>query len=238
MIELDIIKERGILKIQEGDEYTVRVLFGLCNALWFWQKGEPHAIFVSGRHSDCYVNCNRVLRFTNLNRILAEQLVRKLIRKGITGDKIDWVVSSAYAAIPFGQEVAKQLNTCFGFTEKDGKGQLWKRFEIPENAVVLQVEELITTMHTTREVRDAILKDNPCQNFRFLEKDGKTVVVSLVHRPNNLSVEYPDYEVISLMEMEMRTWKPEDCPLCKRGSLSLKPKDNWLELTKKDRSQN
>lgn len=232
---MNITKERKILKIQEGDDYTAKELFELCDAIWLHkEKNQPHALLTSGKHSDGYINCNQVLRFVNLNRILAKRLVRRLTQEGITGDKIDWVVSSAYAAIPFGQEIAKQLNTCFGFTEKDGKGQLWKRFEIPENAVVLQVEELITTMQTTWEVRNAILESNPHSQIGFLEKDGKTAVATLVHRSNNLSVEYPNYKVISLMELEIHAWDSKDCPLCQQGSSVLAPKTHWAELTGKN----
>lgn len=227
---MDVFKEKEILGIEIDRKNSSKALFEISDAIWLHKGTQPHALLASGKHSDGYVNCNQVLRFPNLNRILVEQLIKKLAENGIIKDDVDWVVSSAYAAIPFGQEVAKQLNACFGFTEKNDKNQIWKRFEIPKGAIVLQAEELITTLSTSEKVREAIYQDNPHQSFEFLKKDGKVVVATLVHRPNSLPVDYLDYVVMPLIELEIHAWDEKDCSLCKAGSPALKPKSNWQKL--------
>ncbi|MBZ9572599.1 hypothetical protein KJA17_00170, partial [Patescibacteria group bacterium] len=110
------------------------------------------------------------------------------------------------------------------------KDQVWTgRFDLPAGARILQVEELITTLKTTRAVKEEILKANP--EVDFLGMDGKTLVATAVHRPAML-VEYPDYKVIPLMELEIHNWEPEECSLCKEGSKALEPKPNWQEFRK------
>jgi hypothetical protein len=52
-------------------------------------------------------------------------------------------------------------------------------------------------------------------------------VATIVHRPDHLPIEYPDYQVIALLEKEIHDWHPSECPLCKGGSKALKPKQNW-----------
>jgi len=203
-------------------------LLEYCQASWFYagEAREPHAILTSGKHSDGYINLNAVLQYPNLCEILAGQLIENLKKQGITREKIDAVVSSSFAAITFGQEVARQLNVLFVFTEKVGEEQRWGgRFELPPGARILQVEELITTFHTTRKVKEAILAGNP--KVKFLDIDGKTIVATVVYRPEDLSKEDPNFKIIALMSKEIHSWDPEKCPLCQKGSPALKPKPNW-----------
>jgi orotidine-5'-phosphate decarboxylase len=221
-------KIRKILEIEEGQPEE---LLKNCNAIWIYsgKEGEPHALLASGKHSDGYINLNAVLQFPNLCQILAHKLIEKLKAQGITREKIDAVASSSFAAITFGQEVARQLNVLFVFTEKEGDEQKWSgRFELPKGCRILQVEELVTTLGTTEKVKKAILEKNP--DVRFLEIDGKTVVATIFHRPDRLPIDYPHYKVIALIEKEIHNWDPNECPLCQKGSEALKPKQNWQKF--------
>lgn len=220
-----LAKVRKTLEMKTGSPAEV---LESCQSSWFYaaQEGEPHAILASGKHSDGYINLNAVLQFPNLCEILARQLIIRLEAQGITKEKIDAVVSSSFAAITFGQEVSRQLNVLFVFTEKVGEDQKWGgRFELPAEARILQVEELITTTHTTRKVKEAVLVSNP--QVKFLEINGKTVVATIVYRPEDLSKEDPEFEVIALIPKEIHIWEPDKCPLCQKGSPALKPKPNW-----------
>ncbi len=227
---MDLVKARKILKIK--DELPEKLL-EICEAIWIYQgkPGEPHALLTSGKHSDGYINLNAVLQFPNLCEILARKSIEKLKKEGIDLEKIDVIASSSYAAIALGQEVARQLRAIFVFTEKEQKEQRWSgRFEIPSGSTILQVEELITTLGTTRKVKKAILAQNP--NVNFLEKEGKTIVATIVHRPEKLPKTYSDYHVIALIEKEIHVWESNECPLCKKGSQVLKAKPNWERFIK------
>lgn len=220
-----LARAREILEMTAGEPEE---LLGICQAIWIYagKEGEPHALLVSGKHSDGYINLNVVLQFPHLSEILARRLIENLKEQGITREKIDAVVSSSFAALTFGQELARQLNVLFVFTEKAGEEQKWSgRFELPPGARILQVEELITTLHTTRRVKEAVLAAHP--TVKFLKVNGKTIVATAVYRPDDLSKEEPDFQIIALIPKEIHNWDPGQCPLCQKGSPALKPKPNW-----------
>ena len=224
-------KEREIRKITEdevgyGRENYIEV-FNLCNAFWTYNGRGPHALLTSGKHSDGYIDCSKVLKFTNLRDILAQRMVEEVLFPIIGGFiEVDYIISSSMAAIPFGDGVATYLGASFIYTEKVGGVQRLKRFDISSRAKILQVEELITTMKTTRQVTNAIIEKNKSVEF-VKDENGKVVVLTLVHRPEKLPVE-SDYRVLPLVELEIHNWTPEECPLCKAGSKALKPKENWV----------
>lgn len=226
---MDIMRALRILELS-FDRKKPEEILDVAEAFWVYQEflGGPHALLTSGFHSDGYYNLNSVLQFSNLSKALAKNLVRKLPVS--LRERVDVVASSSFAAITFGKDVSNELKSMFVFTEKQGEEQVWTgRFELPADAQVLQVEELITTLGTTKKVQESILRVNP--NVKFLEIEGRTAVLTVVHRPSKL-VEYPDYKVIPLIEVEIHNWEPVECPLCKDGSVAKRPKPNWQEFRK------
>jgi len=206
------------------------------DAYWVYQGDPrpeaPHAKLTSGKCSNGFIDCLKILRYPQLAEILGRQLGRKLKESGISG--VHWVISSPYAAITFGHEVAKELDALFMFCEKDpadpvGKKMLWRRMQIPEGERVLQVEELITTSSTFKEIRRAVEDGNP-NPVNFFPEVG-----ALVHRPEKLPKEYNGRRVIALIEKEIQVFEPgpATCPYCAAGSEPIRPKENWAELTGK-----
>lgn len=209
------------------------------DAYWAYE-GEPgpgkgHAELVSGLCSDGYFDVPRVLKYPNVAEILGRQLGRRLREAGV--GRVDWVVSSAYAAIPFGHEVAKALGAIFGYVEKDPadpdqKRMLWRRMTIPAGAIVLQAEELVTTTGTLDQVRQAVEKGNVglgiAEPVTFLSTVG-----ALVLRPPKLLPEYGGRMIISLIKKEMKAYNPQECPYCAAGSPRYRPKTHWKALTGK-----
>lgn len=206
--------------------------FELCNAVWIHNGNPlfPHAELSAGLCSNGFFESQGVLENPNLSEILAHQLIMKLQKIGIK--KPDWVVSSSYAAMTFGYEVARQIGATFGFTEKDcsdskGKRMLWRRRTIPEYSTVLQIEELGTTSNTFREVRRAVTEGNS-KTVCFLPTVGM-----LIHRPPQLPVDYGECNVVSLIEKGIWAVDPTKCSLCEAGSKRYRPKTHWVELTRK-----
>lgn len=178
-----IERERAIKRLSfqelEGIEpLFIFEIFEISNAIWLHNgiPEAPHALLTSGKHSDGYIDCSQVLKYSNLRCFLATKLLHKAIpfieKCGFSPEKIDYVVSSSMAAIPLGEAIANALNLIFIYTEKDKcQKQKLKRFEIPDGAVVLQVEELITTLKTTREVREAVISKN--NNIVFVSDEER-----------------------------------------------------------------
>ena len=198
-------------------------IFRQCSALW-QHSGDPkapHARLTSGLCSNGFVNTLEVLRHTNLCSIMAQQIVGKVLD---FYKKPDWVIGSDHAGATLSFEVARQLNVDHDFTEKgDGKSQVWKRFEVLPGQLVLQVEELITTSLTLKEVRKGIRAGNP------LPVEFSPFVVALVHRSDELELEGTPIHFIR--HFDIKTWDPTVCPLCAQGSESIPAKKNWARLT-------
>lgn len=179
----------------------------------------PHVLLTGGDCSDGYINSALVTSDPSTLSYIVSELLPYLPRA-------DWVIGSPYAAITFSYEVARQMGAMHGHAEKDpqdSKRLRWQRFEIPEDAIVLHAEELITTFGTTLAVRRAIETENPAP-VRFLP-----CVATIIYRPPTLDV-LPTFPVLALVKREIKTWKREECPLHTEGSPALRPKEHWAEL--------
>jgi orotate phosphoribosyltransferase len=193
-------------------------------ALWLHSGNpeDPHVELTSGKCSNGFVDVLRATHETEICELMAELLVRKL-RQNYDG-RVDWVVGSDHAAATLSYAVAVQLGVKHDFTEKGpDKTQVWKRFVVAPDEVVLQVEDLITTTGTLREVREGIRGGNPCPvNFA-------PACLALVHRSETYSFE--GAPVLYLVHYDIAVWESSDCPLCAAGSRRIRPKQNWAELT-------
>ncbi|MFH1714470.1 MAG: hypothetical protein ABH831_02680 [Candidatus Nealsonbacteria bacterium] len=204
------------------------------DAYWAYEgepsPDKPHAELTSGVCSDGFFDCLRVLRYPNIAEILGYQAAMRVLPL-FSPSNGDWVISSAYAAITFGHEVAKALGIIFMNTEKDPenpKKQLWHRMIIPAEACVLQAEELVTTSSTFQEVLRAVEEGNEVKPVSHYSP-----VVALIHRPPKLSVEYNGRMVVAVVEKAINNYDPRDCPYCAVGSTRYRPKTHWAELTGK-----
>ncbi|NOZ03575.1 MAG: orotate phosphoribosyltransferase [FCB group bacterium] len=113
---------------------------------------EGHFILTSGRHSDTYFQCAKVLQYP-------QHLTRfgKMISDHFKNETIDVVISPAVGGIVIGTEVGRQLGVKSIFAErKDGKMMLRRGFEINPGDKILVVEDVITTGGSVREVMDVV----------------------------------------------------------------------------------
>ncbi len=208
------------------------------NAYWIYEgppiPNKAHAELTTGLCSDGFFDVLKILRYPNITEILGNQLACKIrTETGIWMGNVDWVVSSPYAAITLGHEVAKVFKATFLMAEKDladlkRKKMIWSRMTIPAGARVLRIEELVTTSGTFKEVTRAVQEGNRIKPVIFIP-----IVGTIIHRPEKIPTEYGDIKVISLVEKEIKNYKPEECPYCKVGSPRYSPKTNWAELTGK-----
>ncbi|MEE8341335.1 MAG: orotate phosphoribosyltransferase [Candidatus Neomarinimicrobiota bacterium] len=126
---------------------------------------EGHFKLTSGRHSEAYFQCARVLQFPEYLTLFS-----KIIADHFKNDKINTVISPAIGGIVIGTEVGRQLNVKTIFTErKDGTMKLRRGFEIKKDEHVLVVEDVLTTGGSINEV------------IKIVEKyGGKVAGVSVV----------------------------------------------------------
>jgi orotate phosphoribosyltransferase len=168
-----------------------------------------HFLLSSGLHSDTYFQSALILQYPQVAEKLAAALAGKIKEAGI---KIDLVVSPAMGGVIIGHEVARALGTRAVFTERqDGKVMLRRGFGIKQGEKVLVVEDVVTTGLSTKEVIEAITP---------LGADVKAVCSLVDRSAGKAGFSVPQF---SLLSLEVKSFDPSVCPLCKDGSKAVKP---------------
>mgnify|MGYP000891448838 CR=1 FL=1 len=168
---------------------------------------EGHFILSSGLHSPNYLQCALALQYP----IDAAKFGRAIAEK-MQDQQFDTVASPAIGGLVIGYAVAQALNVRFIWTERqDGVMTVRRGFSVKQNENILVVEDVITTGGSTRECISALEK-----------LGGKvTAAASIIDRSNGVAdVGVPR---IALVAMEVPSYKPEDCPMCARGEIAVKP---------------
>lgn len=166
-----------------------------------------HFRLSSGLHSGQYLQCARVLQHPEHAGALCKALADKF-----KDEKIDVVIAPALGGIIVSHEVARSLKTKSLFAERvEGKMTLRRGFELREKDKVLVVEDVITTGLSTKEVIEAV------KSF------GATVigVGCLIDRSKG-AIDF-DVRAEALLKIDIPTFKPEACPLCKEKIPLTKP---------------
>jgi orotate phosphoribosyltransferase len=166
-----------------------------------------HFLLTSGRHSDRYFQCAKVLQYPEH----AEKLC-KMIANNFKGAEIDTVIAPAIGGLVVGQEVARQLNKRFIFAEReDKKLSLRRGFSLDEKEKVLVCEDVVTTGGSVFEVIDIV-------------KNSKAEVIGIgfiVDRSNGkVNFGYPQF---STLKMEVVSYLSDECPLCREDIELVKP---------------
>ncbi|MCW0200206.1 orotate phosphoribosyltransferase [Sphingopyxis sp.] len=116
---------------------------------------QGHFLLSSGRHSEYYLQCARVLMDTERAGRLAVALAAKLPRD--LRQAIDLVVSPAMGGVIIGHEMGRALGKPAIFVERPtGIFELRRGFAIPAGAKVLMVEDVVTTGLSSREAMEAV----------------------------------------------------------------------------------
>ena len=111
---------------------------------------QGHFLLSSGRHSEYYLQCARVLMDTTRAGRLAVALAAKLPRD--LKQAIDVVVSPAMGGVIIGHEMGRALGKPAIFVERPtGSFELRRGFTIEPGAKVLMVEDVVTTGLSSRE---------------------------------------------------------------------------------------
>lgn len=168
---------------------------------------EGHFILSSGLHSPKYLQCALALQYP-----LDAAKFGKAIAEHFVNENIETVASPAIGGLIIGYAVAQALNVRFIWTERqNGEMTVRRGFTVKENEKILVVEDVITTGGSTRECIEA------------LEKIGGKVTnaASIIDRSNGAAdVGVPR---IALVNLDVPSYKPENCPLCEQGIEAVKP---------------
>lgn len=163
---------------------------------------EGHFLLTSGLHSPRYVEKFNVLQ----KPVYTEKLCRAMAEK-FKDANIETVVGPVTGGILLAHETGKALGTRAIFTEREnGKMTFRRGFTLHEGERVLIVEDIVTTGGSIREVIDVVK-----------EHGGIPVAVSMLVDRSGGKATFGDVPSTALIHMDVQTYKPEECPLCKAG---------------------
>ena len=176
-----------------------------------------HFELSSGRHSGTYMQCALALQYPRFAEKLGQALA------GLFSDaRIDAVVSPALGGIIIGQEVARALPAPIDsvgggvpamFVERDASGIMTLRrgFALRPDQHVLVIEDVWTTGGSTQEAIHVVE-----------EAGGRVVAAGAIIDRSDGQIEF-SVESNALVELEVKSYEPDDCPLCRQGNVAVKP---------------
>jgi orotate phosphoribosyltransferase len=174
---------------------------------------DGHFLLTSGLHSPQYFQCAKVLQYPKYLHLLSGE-----IAKHFEYNDVELVISPAVGGIVVGTEVGRMMGARTIFAEREGGVMSLRRgFEIKKGERVLVVEDVVTTGGSVGEI------------INLAKNSGATVVGvgSIVDRSNG-QVKF-DSKMFSTLVMEVVTYQPDQCPLCKEGTTAIKPGSRGLQ---------
>jgi len=185
---------------------TEAELWGLFETTGAVLKG--HFLLSSGLHSPVYIQCAKLLQHPDL----AERVCRALAGKVRGLGPVQAVVGPALGGIVVAYELARALGVRGMFAERDnGRMCLRRGFEVSPGERVLIAEDVVTTGRSSLEVAEVV---------RAAGGNPVGIACLVDRRPDATEPKLP---VISLLRIELETFSPEECPLCREGVPLVKP---------------
>ncbi|MCL2577116.1 MAG: orotate phosphoribosyltransferase [Defluviitaleaceae bacterium] len=176
---------------------------------------DGHFLYTSGRHGAQYMQCAKVLQYPEHTEELA-----KKVAEDFADEQVDIVIAPAIGGIVWGYEVARALSANSIFAEREnGKMTLRRGFDIPKNARVVVAEDVYTTGGTIREIIELVKTYDATLV-------GVSVIVDRTGGKMDLNT-----KAVAAYSMEIISYAPEECPLCKQGISITKPGSRTTSTT-------
>ena len=163
---------------------------------------DGHFLLTSGLHSPHYVEKFNVLQHPEYTQKLCEAMAEKC-----KDAAIDTVVGPVMGGVLLAHETGKALGTRAIFTEREnGKMTFRRGFTLREGERVLIVEDIVTTGGSIKEVFEVV------KSLRAIP-----VAVSMLVDRSGGKADFGDVPATALLRMNVETYTPEECPLCRQG---------------------
>ena len=175
---------------------------------------EGHFLLSSGLHSPRYLQCALVLQHPEHS-----EWIGRALASHFSGEKIDAVVAPAIGGIVVAHETGRALGARAIFTEREAGAMTLRRgFSLHKNETVLVVEDVITTGGSTLETMDAVIRAG-CRVI------GAASIVDRSDGAVDLGVRR-----CALLTLDVPSYDPSECPLCREGLPVIKPGSRELKL--------
>ncbi|HBU13215.1 MAG TPA: orotate phosphoribosyltransferase, partial [Clostridiales bacterium] len=168
---------------------------------------EGHFLLTSDRHSGQYMQCAKLFQYADVSALICRQLAEQF-----SDIEIDIVAGPAIGGIIMAYEMGRQLDVKNVFAERENGAMTFRRgFTIPNGANVLVTEDVVTTGGSVKEVMELIRR-----------MGGNVAGVGCVVDRSNGAVDF-GVPFRAALSMEVVSYAPEECPLCKSGVPAVKP---------------
>ena len=170
---------------------------------------DGHFLLSSGRHAGRYVQCARLLQYTDLAAQVCADLADK-VRQQLGDEKpFDVVIGPAMGAVTFSYELARAFGVRGLFAERAAEGgfDLRRGFEIKPDERVLVAEDVVTTGKSAGEVV-TMLREMGVSNIS---------AASIVNRSGIANPFGDDINYYSCIEVDVPSYEASECPLCESG---------------------
>ena len=183
---------------------------------------EGHFLLASGNHSRRYLQSAKVLEDPKRAELICNALADMIQKSGI---KVDTVCAPALGGVLAGYELARSLGVRSIFVEKkDGGMELRRGFQVSKGENILICEDIITTGGSAMKAALAIeaLGANvvafaSLANRGFCKREGSNIEAKAECKlPSNVPF-------FALDDFTFEMYSPEECPMCKEGSVAIKP---------------
>lgn len=159
-----------------------------------------HFQLTSGLHSQEYVQCAKLFEYPRQAGEVLESFLPWLPQGTET------IIAPAIGGITVGYELARLWDRRFLFAERrEGRMTFRRGFELKPGEKVLVAEDVITTGGSVQEVID-LAKASQAEIL------GVAVLVDRSCRQVDFGV-----SLSSLLKLDMKVYRPEECPLCARN---------------------
>ena len=166
---------------------------------------EGHFLLSSGKHSNKYCQCAKLLQYPDK----AEKVI-SIVKDKVQSLNLDVIVGPAMGGITAAYELGRQLGIKAIFTERESNVMALRRgFVINPGERILIMEDVVTTGKSSMETA------------KVLESlGGKVIGIGCIVDRKVSEIQLPIY---SSAELFFDTYEAENCPLCDKGSIPVKP---------------
>lgn len=183
---------------------------------------DGHFLLASGNHSARYLQSAKVLEYPKKVAELTDALAKMIRDSGI---EVDTVCAPALGGVLAGYELARSLDVRSIFVEKkEGGMELRRGFEVRPGEKIIICEDIITTGGSALKAAQAIeALGAKVVAFASLANRGFCKRVGGQNEAKPECKLPKDLPLFSLEDFTFEMFSPEECPMCKEGSIAVKP---------------